>query len=105
MAKFSTLGYQKDDVITSNMLLDVFEGMNLKEDYIKLIESSLPSKCAVDKFISLIETGGANNPTKVFTPMKKVDYENMNAVIKKLAPKENKRFPKLTRQEATKEGQ
>ena len=41
----------------------------------------------VSKFVQLLDSNGAKKAEKVFTPMKKADYENMNAVIKKLTPK------------------
>lgn len=37
LTKFSTLGYEKEQTISSNMLGDVFVGMSLKEDYLKLV--------------------------------------------------------------------
>ena len=37
--------------------------------------------------------------------MKKADYENMNTAIKKMVPKDNKRFPKLIRKEVAKDSQ
>lgn len=37
MTKFSTSGYEKEQIVNSNVLGDVFTGMNLREDYLKLV--------------------------------------------------------------------
>ena len=69
------------------MLSDVLSNLNLPADHIQMIESLLPPKCTVADFSELLKGGGSSKSKKVFSAMKKSQFESMNAAIKKLVPK------------------
>jgi hypothetical protein len=69
------------------MLDNVFSDLQLTDGHLKLIISLLPQNCLVSKFISLMETGGAKQPSKGFKPLLKKDYETMSNLVKPLLPK------------------
>lgn len=71
ITKFTTAGFEPNDTVKSNVINDVFAGLQLKEDYQSLIMNILPNNCPITKLVSLMETGGVNQTGKIFKPLPK----------------------------------
>ena len=71
LLRFQTLGYDEDDFVNEGVIKDVFEKLNFTEEYIKAIESMIPSKSTVSDFSESLKSGGVSKSLKVFKKMSK----------------------------------